>query len=198
MSFYRIITNNEFSYKNNYKFKLNDFMVFNNKKVKNIKYSNFYNYFDDAMENKNNYKNFMFILEILDLNEQISAKKKIINYISILELLLVKGNNNISKQLQNKCINLLKRDKYSQNEIKLAYDYRSKIIHGEYEEAIVKLHQLKLINDYSFTIEEIEYEIYLNFDQMLEQRLSERLYMILTVALRNFIFKNNSIISLKQ
>ncbi len=88
-------------------------MAFNNKKVKNIKYSNFYNYFDDAMENKNNYKNFMFILEILDLNEQISAKKKIINYISILELLLVKGNNNISKQLQNKCINLLKRDKYS-------------------------------------------------------------------------------------
>lgn len=198
LSFYKLITNNKFSYKNNYKFNLKDCMLFNNKKAENIKYRNFYNYFDDIMVNKNNYDNFMFMLEILDLNEHISAKKKIINYISVLELLLVKGNNNISTQLQTKCINLLKGNKYSQNEIKLAYDYRSKIIHGEYEEAVTKLHHLSLINDYKFTKEELEYEIYLNFEQMIEQRLSERLYIILKVALRYFIFKNNSIIYLKQ
>lgn len=198
LSFYKLITNNSFSYEYNFKYNLKKCMLFNNEKAKNIKYRNFSNYFDDVMVNENNYDNFMFMLEILDLNEHISDKKKIINYISILELLLVKGNNNISVQLQAKCINLLKDNKYSQNEIKIAYDYRSKIIHGEYEAAIDKLHQLSLINEYKFTKEELEYEIYLNFEQMVEQRLSERLYVILVVVLRSFIFKNHFIIYLKQ
>lgn len=198
LSFYKLVTNNIFSYKYAYEFDLKSCMVFNNKKAKDVKYYNFYSYFDDVMANKINYDNFMFMLEILDLNEHISTKKKIINYISILELLLVKGSNNISVQLQTKCIKLINKKNYSQKEIKLAYDYRSKIIHGECEEAVDKLHQLYLMDNYKFTKEELEYEVYLNFDQMIEQRLNDRLYIILIIVLRKFIFNNQFITYLKQ
>lgn len=196
--FYQQITNNTFVHKNSYKFSLKECSVFSAKKAKQIKYKHFEKYFDHVMEKEKNYNNLMFMLEILDLTEYPSDRKKIINYISIFELLLVKGNRDISLQLQKKCIKLLNNKGYSENEIKLAYDYRSKIIHGEHKEAIDKLHQLSLIDNYQFTKEELEYEIYLNYEQMLEKRLCERLHVALKLILKYFIFNNQYLNNIKK
>jgi len=196
--FYQITTNNLFSYEDSYKFKLQDCSLFNTRKAKKIKYQHFYRYFDSVMEKTNNYNNFMFMLETLDLTEYVSNKKNIISYFSILELLLVNGNKNISIQLQDKCISLLKKGEYSYEEIKLAYDYRSKIIHGEYEEAIKKLHQIALLDQYSFSKAELEYEIYLNFDQMIEEKLRKRLNYVVKTLIKYFIYNNQNLIKLKS
>lgn len=198
IQFYQIITNNKFSYKNSYNFKLKECLRFNTRKASSIKYDKFYIYFDKEMENINNYHSFMFILEVLDFNGNISNKKSIIGYISVLELLLVHGDRNISTQLQNKCVSLFNRKKYNCEEIKLAYDYRSKIIHGEYEESTKKLHKLALLECYRFSKKELEYEIYLNFDQMLEERLRKRLFKIIKIALKYFIFDNQKLAIIKS
>lgn len=57
---------------------------------------------------------------------------------SVFEFLLVKGDKNISNQIQYKSIHFFNKD-YSKNEFKLIYDYRSKIIHGDYKKLIDKL-----------------------------------------------------------
>lgn len=192
LSFYKIITTMNFSYKNSYDINLKELSVFNYKKASRIKYKDFYKYFDNLVEDDKNYYDFMFIIEMLELTKHNSNKKDIIDYISIFELLLVKRDKNISNQIQNKCMNFLDKS-YSENEFKLMYDYRSKIIHGDYEKSINKLREISLLKKYEITNEELQDDTYSNINQLLEEKVRNSLFNALVIILRCFVFNNQKI-----
>lgn len=197
LSFYQTISNMSFVYQKSYNLNLEHLSLFNYKKASNIKCKKFYKYFDNLVKEDENYYNFMFLLEILELTKNNSSTKNIINYMSAIELLLVKGDKNISNQIQNKCIQLLDNS-YSKNEFKLIYNYRSKIIHGDYKKSLDKLKDLSLIDKYKLTNEEIQNDIYLNTNQLLEKKVRQDLFKALIVILKNFIFKNKELKYLKN
>jgi len=85
----------------------------------------------------------MFLLEILELKKRSSDKKAIINYISVLDLLLVENDRQISSQIQWKITKLLPNKSYEKIELSKIYNYRSKIIHGDYKKSIKILEELK-------------------------------------------------------
>lgn len=197
LSFYKIISNMSFQYKNNYDLNFKHFSLFNHKKIEKIKYKNFYKYFDNILEDKDNYYNFMFLIEILELNEKNSDKKNIVNYVSALELLLVKGDKKISNQFQRKIIKLL-NNAYLENELRLIYDYRSKIVHGDYKGSIEKLQELSLIKKYEITKEDLDINEYSNFVQLLEEKIRIQLFKILTLVLKIFVFHNEQLTKIKN
>lgn len=197
LSFYKIISNMRFQYKNNYDLNFKHFSLFNHKKIEKIKYKNFYKYFDNILEDKDNYYNFMFLIEILELNEKNSDKKNIVNYVSALELLLVKGDKKISNQFQRKIIKLL-NNAYLENELRLIYDYRSKIVHGDYKGSIEKLQELSLIKKYEITKEDLDINEYSNFVQLLEEKIRIQLFKILTLVLKIFVFHNEQLTKIKN
>lgn len=186
---YELFSNAKYFYQTKYNFRIDRYYVFLDNKAKVFKNIKLSKYFDKLMKDENNYEKFMFILELLEPTKSISEKKKIINYITIIELLIVNDKENISKQIQNKCLMSLKNntEKYSKEEIKLIYDYRSKIIHGENSEAIKKLNLLANLEPYQFTQEDLEEEIYYNRVQMLESRVEKRVLEILKEYLKLFI-----------
>lgn len=110
---YKIVSGIYFSFENKYKFDLKKCDLFNSKKAQKIKFKKFYKNFDIIMENDTNVKTLMFLLEILEPEKYISDKKNIINYISIFELLLVKGDKDISSQIQNKCAEIMENYNYT-------------------------------------------------------------------------------------
>lgn len=196
---YKIITNINLSYETKHKLNFKKHTLFNTRKPLEFKFKNFFKYFDKIVEDDENYYNFLFILEILELNKHHSDKKDIINYTSVFDLLLVKdGDKRISNQIQNKCMMLLKYKGYTHNELKIIYDYRSKIIHGEYKSAINKLHELSLLDKYKSSEEEAEYENYYSKEQILEEKIRNQLFNILKVILRCFVINNNYIKQLKN
>lgn len=197
LSFYKIISNMNFTYENSYNFNLKNFFVFSCKKASNIKCKKFYKYFDDIVEDEGNYYSFMFLLEILELTEHNSDKKDIINYMSVLELLLVKGNKDISIQIQNKILKLLNSG-YTKNEFRLIYDYRSKIVHGDYKKSICKLQELSLMKKYEITQEEIQNDKYSNTNQLIEEKIRIQLFNALKLVLKYFIFKNHELKTIKK
>lgn len=197
LHFYQIITNMNFPLHNSYNFDLKKLAVFDYRKASSIKYKDFYKKFDEIIEDEENYYNFMFLLEILELTKSHSDKKDIINYMSIFELLLVKGDKNISSQIQDKGSKFLTKN-YSKEEFKLVYDYRSKIIHGDYKRSIDKLQKLSLLPKYRITKEKIQDEIYSNINQILEQKVKDNLFHALVLILRCFVFNNQKIKSIKN
>lgn len=195
--FYQMITNNKFFYENSHNFNLKNLTLFNYKKASDIKYKKFYKYFDSMLDDDKNYYNFMFLLEILELTKHNSDKKNIINFVSIFEILLVKGDKNISYQIQNKIIKLLNNN-YSKNEFKLIYEYRSKIIHGDYKKSIYVLKDLLLIKKNEITVDEIQNDTYSNIYQLLDKRIKKEMFNALVILLRYFVFKNKKIKFIKN
>lgn len=111
--------------------------------------------------------------------------------------MLVKGDKNISFQIQNKCMKILNKEDYSVDEFRLIYDYRSKIIHGDYKRTMNKLRELSNLEQYKLTKNEMQSENYLTFEQMLEDKIRKRLFYVLRLLLKLFIFKNDYIRELK-
>lgn len=198
LQFYKIVTNEDFGYEYKNKLNLKNHIIHNTRKALKFKFKNFFQYFDKVIEDEENYCNFMFMLEILELDKYHSNKKDIINYISVFELLLVKGRKNLSNQIKNKCMKLLNYKNYTDNELKIIYDYRSKIIHGEYKSAINKLHELSFLEKYKSTKEDIEYEDYCSKEQILEEKIRNQLFNILKIILKYFVINNDYIKQLKE
>ena len=199
LELYKIVTNLNFSYVSKHKLDIKDHLVLNTKNLLKFKFQNFYKYYDKVVEDNENYFNFMFMLEILELNKNHSNKKDIINYTSVFDLLLVKdGDRHISNQIQNKCMMLLNNKGYTCNELKIIYDYRSKIIHGEYKSAIKKLHELSLLDKYKKNSFDIECEEYYSYEQIIEEKIRNQLFNILRIILKKFIIDNNYIRELKN
>ena len=194
---YKNIVGLEFTTYNMYNLKLNHIGLFDSKKAKDIKYKKFYKYFDKVIEDDINYQSLMFLFEILEPNEYKSVRKDIMNYISVIELLLVKGDKNISYQIQNKCIKVMEGFDYTKEEFKLIYDYCSKITHGDYRNASLKLEKLSLLEQYIFDDEYLDRD-YMNKEQMVEKRMRERLFKILVTLFKYYIFKNVFVNSLKH
>ena len=200
LMFYQMITNVLLNCENDFSGRIKSYPaeIFHAKKILKLKHKNFYKCFDKIMVQEENFLNFMFILEMMNFKVINSDRKCIIDYVSILELLLINGDKNISLQLQKKCIKIMKNYNFSVEEIKLIYDYRSKIIHGEYQNAMKKIHELSKLDKYMLSEIEIKNEIYLNQDQMIEEKIQQQLYLILMVAFKFFVFHNNYLKKLKM
>ena len=196
--FYKMIRNTKFSWKNSYQFSLEDLLLYSSRRAGKIKYKSFYKCFDKIMEDDENYYNLMFLLELLELRKSSSDKKEIINYISILDLLLVENDRQISSQIQWKIIKLLPNRSYGKIELSKIYNYRSKIIHGDYKKSIKILEELSEIEKYKVTKEELEFDIYSNKEQLIEKKVKKELYKLLTDILRLFIFHNDKIRKIKK
>jgi len=198
LSFYKMIRNARFSWDNSYQFSLKKISLYSSRRARKIKYKSFYKYFDQIMEDDENYYNFMFLLEILELKKRSSDKKAIINYISVLDLLLVENDRQISSQIQWKITKLLPNKSYEKIELSKIYNYRSKIIHGDYKKSIKILEELSEFEKYKLTAKEIEFDIYSNKGQLIEEKVKEELYKLLTDILRLFIFHNSKIRKIKK
>ena len=150
LMFYQMITNVLLNCENDFSGRIKSYPaeIFHAKKILKLKHKNFYKCFDKIMVQEENFLNFMFILEMMNFKVINSDRKCIIDYVSILALLLINGDKNISLQLQKKCIKIMKNYNFSVEEIKLIYDYRSKIIHGEYQNAMKKIHELSKLDKY--------------------------------------------------
>ncbi len=200
LMFYQMVTNVLLNCENDFSGKIKSYPdeIFHAKKILKLKHKSFYKCFDKIMIQEENFLNFMFILEMMNFKVINSDRKCIIDYVSILELLLVNEDKNISSQLQEKCIKIMKNYNFRVEEIKLIYDYRSKIIHGEYKNAMKKLQELSKLDKYMLSEIEIKNEIYLNQDQMIEEKVQQQLYLILMVAFKFFVFHNSYLKKLKM
>ena len=198
LSLYKIVTGIKLTYEKNNQVDCKRMHVFHNRKASDIKFKNFYIYFDKLVKKEENYNNMMFLLEILEFTENLSRKKKIANYISALELLLVKGDKKISFQISEKCMKVLNQKGYSFDEFRFIYDYRSKIVHGDYKKSIEILYQLYELEPYQLSDEEMAFENYLNLGQTVEEKIKKRLFFVLKETLKLFIFKNEYLMDLKN
>lgn len=197
MKFFETIYKLNLKFENHYRFDLRDLYILRTRKALNLNCKKFPDSFDKVMKDENNYYNFMFLLETLELTKSNSEKKSITDYITILELFLVKGDKNISKQIQDKCMKLLSNKDFTKEELKLIYNYRSKLIHGDYKESLKKLNELAQLSTYTLTkLDEFE-ALYLNREQLIEEKVKKRLFDIVYVVLKKFIMDNDSLIELK-
>lgn len=55
-----------------------------------------------------------------------------------------------------------------------------------------------MLETYSFSDEYLEYENYMNMEQIIEERMKDRLFFVLKTIVKYFIIRNNYIKKLKN
>lgn len=193
---YQIFINKKFECTNQYRYKLGYYDRFQSSNISLEKRTKIYNKIDKILSSKENYYKLLFMYELLELREYKSRKKKIVNYVTALELMLTHSPKNsvdtISSQFITKtlkCLEKCKKKDYSKNEIKLIYTYRSKIIHGDYDAITKIIKSLSKIPSYQIKQTKLKKELYLYKDQLIEEILEKR---------TNDIFKKIFILFIKD
>lgn len=157
-----------------------------------------------VMLKKDNYKIIMFLFELIDTKHYRSEKKQIIDYISVLELILIHDSSDkddtISRQFIYKIKAVMKKNgiySFDKKKLYLIYSYRSKVIHGDYfgiEKVLIQLTKLK---PYDLNKKKFYNETYLTKLQLVEEIMLKRVKFIFRKVLLTFFKNNNYIIKLK-
>ncbi len=141
---------------------------------------------DNFINTKSDHLSFQFIIETLNSTKLRTYRNRCITYVTILEFMLTKpkkysNNKSISFQFYNnitKCYDYLNR-KISKRELKLIYEYRSSILHGDFENVRKCLEQLinlpplkKHIQNVKYIYSELDFDN-LYYEEILSIRLNE-------------------------
>lgn len=198
---YQTITNKSFDYKNQYQYKLGYYERFHHipNRVKNFK--KLHIKLDTLIANEENYNKLLFMYELLEVHDYKSEMKKIVNYITAIELMLThspKSNEDtISSQFIQKslwCLDKIKKKDFSKKELKLIYTYRSKIIHGDRKALSKIIRSLSKMPEYVLNQKQLKEEIYLYQDQLIEsilEKRTEKLFkLIFTLFIKDYPYIN--------
>lgn len=198
---YQAITSKSFEYKNQYQYKLGYYENFHYipNRVKNFK--NLYVKLDTLIANEENYNKLLFMYELLEVHDYKSEMKRIVNYITAMELMLThspKSNEDtISCQFIQKslwCLDKIKKKDFSKKELKLIYTYRSKIIHSDRKALAKIIKSLSKMPEYTLNEKQLKEEIYLYQDQLIEsilEKRTEKLFkLIFTLFIKDYPYIN--------
>lgn len=199
---YNKLNGTNIDYETRYKFE----NVFNRSFAKKNVDKKSANVIDKLFEVNNNYNNMMFMFETIEIKKYYSTKKKIINYITALELLLTHSPKNnksdtISKQFINKvylCLKKINIEQFSLKELKEVYTYRSKIIHGDYNAINKCLKNLAKLDPYFINDKILKEEMYSTHLQLIENILGKRTKLLFEMIFNLYIKDYEYINILKQ
>lgn len=153
---------------------------------------------DNFINTKSDHLSFQFIIETLNSTKLRTYRNRCITYVTILEFMLTKpkkysNNKSISFQFYNniiKCYEYLNRKIYKR-ELRLIYEYRSSILHGDFENVRKCLEQLinllplkKHIQNVKYIYSELDFDN-LYYEEILSIRLNEIFRTVYTLFCAN-------------